>query len=414
MTARYGIGVIGGGLVGVCCALALRRDGHEVTLIEPKGVGSGASFGNAGLMSSGGCVPIGMPGMIWKVPAMLRKADGPLVIRWRYAPRIAPWLLRLLAASRPARVEQISIALASLLEAAQAAYRRLLSDEDYDALIARRGLLFPYRSEASFERAAPSRALRARRGVEFQVLGRSELQRMQPALGGKQAMGVYFPEARHTVDPQGLACHLATSFTREKGETLTAAVDAIEIERNGRPCVSMGETRRRFDKIVVAAGAWSRRLAGMCGTRVPLDTERGYHAMLPDPEVEVRVPMISGDHSVAVTPMSGGLRISGTVEFAGLSAPPDYRCAERLVGIAERLLPGLNAKGAQYWMGFRPSLPDSMPVIGPAPRNHNVLYAFGHGHLGVTYAAITGQLIADCAAERRTAVDLGPFSAARF
>ena len=414
MTERHAIAVIGAGLVGVCCALSLRRDGHDVTLIEPNDVGSGASYGNAGLMSSGGCVPIGTPGIIWKVPRMLVGGRGPLAVRWSYLPRIAPWLWRLVRASSPDRVERISIALAQLLERAQPAYRALLSGEDYHALIQARGLLFPYKTEASFEGSAWTRDLRRRRGVRFQVLEKAELHQLEPALSSDHRKGVYFPEARHTVDPQKLAQSLARAFVEEQGRILQAGVDSIGIDRSDRPSLATTVGRRRFGKVVLAAGAWSKRLARMCGARVPLDTERGYHAMLPDPGVRLRVPVISGDHSIALTPMAEGLRVSGTVELGGLKAPPNYAIAERMAGLAEQVLPGLRRDGFRAWLGFRPSLPDSLPVIGPAPRTDNVLMAFGHGHLGVTYAAVTGQLIADLVGKRRPAVDLAPYSAARF
>ena len=414
MREHHAIAVIGAGLVGVCCALSLRRDGHDVTLIEPNDVGSGASYGNAGLMSSGGCVPVGTPGIIWKVPRMLFDRQSPLAIRWSYLPRIAPWLWRLVRASSPRRVEQISIALAELLERAQPAYRELLSSEDYHALIQARGLLFPYRNEGSFEGSAWTRDLRRRRGVRFQVLERVELRQLEPALSSEHRRGVYFPDARHTVDPQMLTRSLARAFVKEQGEILRAGVDSISIERGDRPSLDTTVGCRRFGKVVLAAGAWSRRLARMCGARVPLDTERGYHAMLPDPGVRLRVPLISGDHSIALTPMADGLRVSGTIEFGGLKAPANFAVAERMVGLAEQLLPGLRRDGFRAWLGFRPSLPDSMPVIGPAPRTDNVLMAFGHGHLGVTYAAVTGQLIADVVAKRRPAVDITPYSASRF
>jgi D-amino-acid dehydrogenase len=215
------------------------------------------------------------------------------------------------------------------------------------------------------------------------------------------------------VDPQRLARRLADDFVAAGGEVVPTRVERIAAADDG-VSLATAAGERRFDKVVVAAGAWSRGLARDSGVRVPLDTERGYHAMLPDPGVEVRVPMISGDHSIAITPMSEGLRVSGTVEFAGLRAAPDYARAERLVELAERLLPGLRPVGAKFWLGFRPSLPDSLPVIGPSPRQHNVLLAFGHGHLGVTFAAVTGTLIADLAAARSPAIDLAPFSPARF
>lgn len=412
--ARFTVGVVGGGLVGVCCALALRRDGHDVVLFEPGEIGGGASFGNAGIMSSGGCVPIAMPGTIWKVPRMLADPEGPLVLRWHYLLAAMPWLARFVWASRRAEVERISMALATLLSHAQPAYRSFLDDDAYRTYVASRGLLFPYKSETAFAAAAPARELRQRRGVAFEVLDREAVRRTEPALSPDHVAGVYFPEARHTVDPSALARHFAAEFRRLGGEIVHERVERLHFDASSRPVAVTQRGPRPMDKVVIAAGAWSKRLAQDCGASLPLDTERGYHVTLPEPGISVGVPMISGDHSIAITPMAVGLRISGTVEFAGLRAAPDYRRANRILGIAERLLPGLHTTRARRWLGFRPSMPDSLPVIGAGTARPNALFAFGHGHLGVTYAAITGMLVADLVASRQPPIDLTPFSPRRF
>jgi D-amino-acid dehydrogenase len=408
------VGVVGGGLVGVCCALYLQRNGHQVALLEPNDIGGGASFGNAGIMSSGGCVPIGMPGVIWKVPRMLLDADSPLILRWKYVVAIAPWLFRLVCASTRHRVERISADMMSLLVGAQAAYRELLGEAEYRRLISETGLLFPYRSETAFAGAAASRALRSRRGISFAVLDRAELTQLEPALSRDHVKGVFFPDARHTTDPQALARHLAVTFLKAGGEVVGSKVISIGVAASTLPTAISEAGSRRFDKIVIAAGAWSKPLARAVGARLPLDTERGYHAMLPVPVVRPRIPMISGDHLIAITPMSSGLRVSGMVEFAGLRAPPDFSHVKRMISIAERLLPGLDPTGATRWLGFRPSMPDSLPVIGPSPASRDVLFAFGHGHLGVTNAAITGRIVADLVADRKPPIDIVPFRPGRF
>jgi len=407
------IGVIGGGVVGVSCALHLRRDGHDVVLFERDRIAAGASFGNAGILSSGGCVPLGMPGVIGRIPGMLLDPHGPLVIRWHYLVRLFPWLVRLLRSSSTSSVERISIALASLMAGADEAYRDLLN-EDYARFVAQKGLLFPYKNTASFEAGAAARDLRRRRGVSFHVLDTDEIRQLEPALSTDHHKAIYFPDARHALDPEQLTTHVSALFEREGGEIVRAEVCRLEPGRGSRPAIRLKAGSRLFEKIVVAAGAWSKALARPAGARVPLDTERGYHAMLPSPGVTVRVPIISGDHSIAITPMATGLRISGTVEFAGLNAPADFGRADRMVEIAERLLPGLRRDGLTRWLGFRPSLPDSMPVIGPSASDPNILFAFGHGHLGVTYGAITGRLVADMVRDRKPSIDLAPFSPRRF
>jgi D-amino-acid dehydrogenase len=411
---KRSVGVVGGGLVGVCCALYLQRDGHRVVLLERDDIGGGASFGNAGIMSSGGCVPIGMPGLIWKVPRMLLDAHGPLVIRWRYMASIAPWLARLVRASSKERVEQISVAMASLLAEAETAFHELLGAQDYERFIRHMGLLFPYKSEAAFAGAAATRELRSRRGISFQVIDQRELRELEPTLSGDHVKGVFFPDARHTVDPHALTKHLASVFASQGGEIACTSIASVNIEESARPAITSDAGARQFERLVIAAGAWSKPLARAAGNRIPLDTERGYHAMLPAPGVSPRIPMISGDHQIAITPMSNGLRLTGTVEFAGLRAPADPSRVESMIRVAERLLPGLRREGATSWLGFRPSTPDSLPVIGPSSATPNVLFAFGHGHLGVTNAAVTGKIIADLVAERAPPLDIAPFRPDRF
>jgi D-hydroxyproline dehydrogenase len=224
---------------------------------------------------------------------------------------------------------------------------------------------------------------------------------------------VFFPDTRHSVDPLQLTRRLAEKFVEEGGAIVQQEVRNIAL-KGDRPSVISSQGNTQFDKVVLAAGAWSRVLARSAGVRVPLDTERGYHAMLPSPRVQLQVPVISGDHNIAITPMTHGIRVSGTVEFAGLRALPDYARAEKLIGLAQQVLPGLQCEDATFWMGFRPSMPDSLPVIGFGPKSRNILLAFGHGHQGMGQAAVTGKIIADLVANRSSQIDISAFAPDRF
>ena len=404
--------VIGAGAVGASTALALRRDGHAVTLIDRGQPGMGTSFGNAGILSVASCVPIATPGVLWRLPHLLADPLGPLHIDWRYLPRLAPWLMRFVLASRPARVEEISRALMSLLVQILPAYRELLGGAFQD-LTHPGGVLYAYQTDRSFEGAMAGHELRKRRGVNLSVLGQAELRQMEPALAPSFRHGVLMHDSYNTVNPLRLVQTLTQTFLEAGGELVQESV--ARIERDGGRLVAVTDKRWiELDMVAICAGAWSKKLARDCGVRVPLDTERGYHVMLPHPGALPQRPVASGDHEFIATPMEHGLRLAGTVELAGLDAPPNLQRADVLLRAAREMFPGLRDDGMTTWMGFRPSMPDSIPVIGPAPGEPRVFLGFGHGHLGLTFGAITGLLLSDLIAGRPPRVDLAPFRADRF
>ena len=407
--------VLGAGVVGLCCAVALQRDGHRVTLIDRAEPGTGTSFGNAGLIQIDAVVPIATPGILRKVPGMLLDPNGPLVLRWRYLHRIAPWLLRFVLAARPDNVERLSMALATLLDESNAAWEELIDAAGARDVWRQTGELHVYRRKEAWEASAPIRELRRRRGSPLQELTVDEMRQMEPALARDLHAGAFTPTANSITYPLHLSQKLADLFRRNGGRFVQENVTAIETDGKGRPNRLKTETGGHdVDGLVIAAGAVSKPFAKAAGISLPLDTERGYHLWLPDPGVEVRQPMLIGDHRFGLVPMTGGLRLAGTVEFAGTELPPYWRRADILAELAAPFVPGLNLEGAERWMGYRPSMPDSLPVIGRAPGQRDVYFAFGHGHLGLTMGAVTGRLIADLAADRTPAVDLTPFRPERF
>jgi D-amino-acid dehydrogenase len=404
--------IVGAGIVGICSALQLQREGHEVVVIDRNGPGEGTSRGNAGIFATGHVVPIGTPAILKRVPAMLLDSTSPLTIRRSYLMGIAPWLIRLLAASTPRRVEAISHALAALLAPASESYRPLLQSAGATGLVQHRGWLILYETEESRRAAQADIDLRRSRGIRLEELDEGTIRQLVPGLRRGPIWGVMQPDCEHTVDPYRLTVTLAESFVAQGG-TIQRADVRTEIAADGKPQLMTAAGPIAFDALVVAAGAWSRKLMRGFGDDAPLDTERGYHVMLEN-NIDLRVPLLCADHKFSMTPMTDGIRLGGTVEFAGLEAPPNPKRWEVMTERARGVLPGLKSEMRSTWMGFRPSMPDSLPVIGPSPRHTGVFYAFGHGHLGLTLGAVTGRMIADLIAQRPPAVDATPYRITRF
>jgi len=408
------IAVIGAGIVGVCTALYLQRDGHRVTLVDYREPGEGASKGNAAVIAAAACEPVAMPGILWRVPGMLMDPLGPLAIRWRHLPRLMPWLLRFLAASRPSRVEASSIALRALSLLSLDSYRILTEAAGLSDMIRDTGWLSVYRSRASFAEAEIELDLQRRRGVKLEIMEREQIRQREPSLAPMFERAVFYPEHSMTVDNFALVQRLARDFVARGGRLLCERVTDIELTDAGPRMLVTDRGRHETEGVVLAAGAWSRALARRLGHKVALETERGYHVMLPDPGVMPRLPIHIPDFGFVATPLAGGLRLAGTVELGGLAAPPDWRRARILLARGREVFPGLREDGLSHWMGFRPSVPDSVPVISDSPKLPNAYFAFGHGHLGLTYGAVTGRLIADLAAGRDPGLDMRPYRVERW
>ncbi len=418
MALRRGRGrvvVIGAGIVGVATAGCLIDDDWEVTLVAPEAPGEGgAGIGSAGLFATQTVQPLAMPGIARRIPRMLFDRDAPLSIRWSYAATLLPWFVRLLRASTPGEVERLSRALSDMLATAVEAYGPLLEAAGAERLVRRDGLVMVYRTAEQVESARAEIDLRRRRGVELAEISGSELRRLVPAISSEYRYGVLYPKCGHTVDPKALVVALWESVERRGGTFVKAAVEGFESRGSAVTAVRTNSGTLPADAIVVAAGAWSAPLALALGFRVPLEVERGYHVTLAAPGIALPVPVIVADVRFAVTPMTMGVRLAGTIEFAGMQAPPAPRRQDMLVRLARLCFPGLSAEHQSRWMGFRPSMPDSLPVIGKSPRHSNAYFGFGHGHLGVTQGAMTGRIIADLAAGRRPPIDVTPFSIERF
>ncbi|HEX2117255.1 MAG TPA: FAD-dependent oxidoreductase [Alphaproteobacteria bacterium] len=410
--------VIGAGIVGMSAASYLQRDGHEVFVVDPNEPGEGASFGNAGCINPSSVVPMSMPGTIRNVPKWLRDPLGPLSIRWSYLPFLTPWLIRFIRAGQRERVEAQAKGLKALLGPALINLAPLVKAAGAEDLLHRVGHLVVYKSAETRAKDAAAWNLRRENGVQFEELNADELRQLEPELSREYTQGVLVGANGHVSNPGGLVKKLAEAFVRNGGRLVREAATGFEFIEGKLTAVRTRMGTHQADRAVLAAGIWSRPLAVSLGDRLPLETERGYHVMVRDPEVMPRIPTMSGDGKFVATPMETGLRFAGTVEFAGLNAGPDWRRADILLRQGQDMYPKLARSYPEArltrWMGHRPSFPDSLPVIDRSARSPDVFYAFGHGHTGMTGGSTTGKIVADLVAGRAPGIDLAPFSRSRF
>ncbi|HET6184756.1 MAG TPA: FAD-binding oxidoreductase [Acetobacteraceae bacterium] len=421
MTTPRQVAVIGAGIVGAASAIELLRDGHRVTILDPGEPGGeqAASYGNGCWLSPGSVVPMSAPGIWRKVPGWLADPLGPLTIRWRYLPRLAPWLVRfLVAGATEARLEATARPLRALVADAPERHLRLAEEAGVGALIQRTGLLYIFPSRADFEAEALAWRLRRDNGVRWVELSENELRQREPALDRRYRFGVLVEEGGHCVDPGAYVAALVRYAVAQGATLRKVRATGFRIESGRLRAVRTDAGEIAVQAAVIAAGARSRALAATAGDRVPLETERGYHALIAAPEVGPRTPLMPSDGKMSVTHMAGGLRIAGQVELAGLEAEPNWRRAEILRDFALLLFPGLPrdlpADRVRFWMGHRPSLPDGLPVIGPASGCPDIVHAFGHGHVGLAAGAATARLVADLVAARTPGIDPVPYAPRRF
>ncbi|HJU17805.1 MAG TPA: FAD-binding oxidoreductase [Stellaceae bacterium] len=413
MTAKPStIAVVGAGIVGISAALYLQRAGLSVAVIDPLPPGGGASYGNAGLLSVENCVPIALPGMLKNVPRWLTDPLGPLAVRPRYLPQAMPWLLRWAAAGRMPRVEAASDALRALHVRALDRYRELLGRE-FDDVIRVSGQVHTWESAEPSPSEAIYRRLWQKHGVVAEWLDEDELRQLVPELGHGVKRAVFLPKNGHTLNPRRLVGTLARLFVEAGGIVRAERVLKLLPTESAWRIVT-NSANHLADKVVVSAGAWSQQMLRPLGLNLPLETERGYHMMLRDASVVPRLPILSRGRGFSITPMEEGLRLAGTVEIGGLDLPMNEERAYVLLRQAKAILPGLESHDFSIWMGFRPSFPDSLPVIDAAPGHRGLFLAFGHGHTGMTGGAPTGRLVKQLVTGEPPDLSLAPFSAKRF
>jgi D-amino-acid dehydrogenase len=384
--------VIGAGIVGICTALYLQEQGRQVTLIDRLAPGEGTSSGNAGIISIGSVHPEAMPGIYKDIPHMLLQRNAPITVKPAYLPHMLPWFCRFLSNSSSARAEQSSIGINALSSRALDYLTPLVKKAGAQALLRQEGALNIYETQVQFAKAKLNCAYYERRGVDYQIIEGPQLTTLEPSLRPGLAGAVLVGAAAHTVSPLALSRSLFTLFEKQGGRFIQAEVRGFTTQGK-RVAAVHTDSKFACQQVFVTAGAYSKKLARQLGTKVLLDTERGYHLQLPSPGIELKRPLLFAGRAFAVTSMLDGLRLAGTVEFAGLKAPANYARAHRLAAQAAYLFPQLNVKGGKPWMGYRPSMPDTVPVISASPNFDNVFFGFGHGHLGLTQAAVTGAML---------------------
>ncbi|MFB9948657.1 NAD(P)/FAD-dependent oxidoreductase [Rhizobium puerariae] len=406
--------VIGSGIIGAMSAHYLQEDGRSVTMIERGEVARGASSGNAGILAFPEIIPIAAPGMMWKVPKWLLDPLGPLSLPPSYAMNMVPWLWRFWRASARAAFERTVKIQAEMMPLARSEMARVIERTGLQAMVNRTGTLDLYDSEASFDAAAADWETKRRAGFEFSRVGRSEIDTLQPGLAPRFRHAMFTPDGLQVSDPYEFTKALVDHVVSRGASLRIGDVARVEPTAAGARVVLADGAAFEAKTVVLAGGAWSKNVAASLGDDVPLETERGYNTTLPPGAFPLQRQLYFNDHGFVVTPLSSGVRVGGAVELGGLKLPPNYRRSEAMLTKARGFLPGLKAEGGRQWMGFRPSTPDCLPIIGPSGATPSVIHAFGHGHLGLTQSAATGRLVADLAARRRPALSIEPFRIGRF
>lgn len=406
--------VIGAGTVGSCCAWHLVRSGLRVTLVDRAEPGQSTSFGNAAGISPSQVVPFSHPGVWKKIPGWLFDKLGPLTIRWRDLPDVAPWLWRFWRSGTSDGVRTAAAAQARLMQRVRDDFDRTLQQTGLQRYLRSRGIIVAFDRPEHFAAEKWTYELGAEHGFEWRLISPGELQSMAPALRLDGGVALYVPSWQHVINPAELTAGIARAAQEAGVHWRQAEVAGVAVSDSGATVTLAGGEQVHADRLVIAAGPWSNQLAAQLDYRVPMTPKRGYHTQLADPGFELDYPVLSGSRNFVMTPLREGFRMAGTAEFARLDAPPDYRRAQVLVQHARHYFPMLQERGVSQWMGQRPMMADSLPVISPSPGHRHVFYAFGHGHYGLTQGPTTGEIIAQLVNGQQPDLDLQPYRFERF
>jgi D-amino-acid dehydrogenase len=399
--------IVGGGVVGIATAALLAEAGHNVTVIDRSGLAEETSKGNAAALAFSDIMPLASPKILLRAPKWLLDPLGPLTIRPSYLPRLTPWLWQFWKASLPSRYRASIETQTALMRLAETEMMALVDRAGIAGMVRHDGSLELYESEAELNAASAGWGQREQAGIAFEHVRGQRLAELQPGLSPRFVAGTFVPGWKTVSEPQAFALALWAHAQRCGATFEKAEIAGLERSEAG-PSVRLADgTTRGADRIVICAGAWSTRLINpVTRLRIPLDTERGYNTTLPKGAFDLKRQLIFGNHGFVMTPLSTGVRVGGAVELGGLDLPPNYARSKSMLEKAATFLPGLKTTGGVEWMGFRPSLPDSLPVIGTLPEDPSILLGFGNGHLGLTQAAAMGRLIADLAGDRTPSIDI--------
>lgn len=408
------VAIVGAGIVGVTAAFKLTQAGRQVLLIDRKGIAEETSRGNAGAFAFSDVIPLATSGVLGKLPKWLSDPLGPLTIPPSYLPRITPWLLRFWRAGWPDRVAAGIKAQGALMRVARREMDALVADAGLGHMVRSDGVLELFESEAELRATARDDVAKAAEGIEFRHVRGAELAELQPGLSPRIVTATFIPKWQTVSDPYDFATAIGNAAQQRGVEFLKAEVLKLNPRNNGATLILADGSTINAAKVVVCGGAWSKALTRQLGDLIPLETERGYNTTLPSGSFDLRRQLVMMGHGFVVTPLSTGIRVGGAVELGGLELPPNFARADAMLKKAAMLLPGLATTGGRQWMGFRPSLPDSLPAIGRSRASADIVYAFGHGHLGLTQSAGTGKLVAELITGAPPSLDLTPFSPQRF
>ena len=407
------VAVIGAGIQGVCIGLNLIKKGFKVTIVDRNEPGkNSASYGNAGHFSPYASLSMNRPDILADVPAMLLSATGPLALRWNYVPKMIPWFLKFIKNCTKKKMMHTAKYMHQILDLALPAYDELFQEIDISGLVESRGIIY-FWTDKDLKSRELEINVRKELGVEQKLLKPHEIHDLEPHIKQIYHGGVLYPSARHTKNPGKILFKLFELFLKKDGKFIKENVETINFSPDNKPLIKTNLNSYAFDKAVVACGAFSKKLTDQVDEKIPLDTERGYHVHFKGYDHLLSRPVIFLNKGFGITPMEQGLRVVGTVEFGGLDNPLSKKRVLNLVNNAKYLFPELD-KNYDEWLGFRPTLPDFLPVIGPSKNHKNLFYSFGHHHLGWTLGAISGKILAGIIAEEKTNLDLSPYNSLRF
>jgi len=407
------VAVIGAGIQGVCIGLNLIKKGFKVTIADRDEPGkNSASYGNAGHFSPYASLSMNRSDILTDVPSMLLSATGPLALRWNYVPRMIPWFLKFIKNCTKKKMMHTAKYMHQILDLALPAYDELFQEIDISGLVENKGIIY-FWTDKDLKSRELEINVRKELGVEQKLLKPHEIHDLEPHIKQIYHGGVLYPSARHARNPRKILLKLFELFLKKDGKFIKENVETINFSPDNKPLIKTSLNSYAFDKVVVACGAFSKKLTDQVDEKIPLDTERGYHVHFKGYDHLLSRPVIFLNRGFGITPMEQGLRVVGTVEFGGLDNPLSKKRVLNLVNNAKYLFPQLD-KNYDEWLGFRPTLPDFLPVMGPSKNHKNLFYSFGHHHLGWTLGAISGKILAGIIAEEKTNLDLSPYNSSRF
>ncbi len=406
------IAVVGAGIVGICCAYFLKKSGLSVTLIDREDPGTMTSFGHACSFADYANVPVNYPGLIWDIPKMLLKKDGPLAVDFFYIVKHLPWALSFLKNCKKEKVDEIASSLTNLLKHSQISYDEIFKEVNVQEYISHEENLYLFDTKKSLDNYEYANVIRKNNSVKVRNLNKEEVKELEPNIADVYYAGQLFTGSRHTTNPLAISTKIFKKFLELGGIYIKQNVTNL-IQKENNIEIYLGNKKINFDKMIVCAGAWSNKIANLLGENFPLDTERGYHILFNTNEKLIKRPVAWSESGFYLIQIHDGVRAAGTVEIAGINKEPNLKRIKMIERQSRKVLPQLG-EIKSTWMGRRPTLPDSLPIIGESSKNKNIIYAFGHQHIGWTLGAITGKIVTTITNGKKPNINIEAYSPNRF